>query len=47
MFDSIRTSADPVIAVVSTLLFLAVALLVIVPVLWRILARRRHQELRP
>lgn len=47
MFDSIRTSADPVIAVVSTLLFLAVALLVIVPVLGRVLARRRHQELRP
>jgi putative spermidine/putrescine transport system permease protein len=46
MFDSIRTTADPVIAVVSTLLFLAVAALVILPVLWRALARRRS-EARP
>jgi putative spermidine/putrescine transport system permease protein len=44
MFDSIRTTADPVIAVVSTLLFLAVAALVIVPVLWRALSRRRSES---
>lgn len=35
MFDSIRTESDPVIAVVSTLLFVAVLLLVATPVLWR------------
>ncbi|MBP0446903.1 ABC transporter permease [Roseomonas sp. SSH11] len=46
MFDSIRTTADPVIAVVSTLLFVAVAALVILPILWRGIARRRS-EARP
>jgi putative spermidine/putrescine transport system permease protein len=46
MFDSIRTTADPVIAVVSTLLFAAVAVLVIAPVLWRAVSRRRS-EARP
>jgi putative spermidine/putrescine transport system permease protein len=46
MFDSIRSNADPVIAVVSTLLFAAVAAGVALPVLWRALARRRP-EYRP
>ena len=46
MFDSIRSQADPVIAVVSTLLFLAVALLVAVPMVHGAL-RRRRTEPRP
>jgi len=41
MFDSIRTTADPVIAVVSTLLFFTVAALVILPMLWRSFSRSR------
>ncbi len=35
MFDSIRQEADPVIAVISTLLFVAVLLAVIAPFAWR------------
>lgn len=44
MFDSIRSTADPVIAVVSTLLILAVTLLVAAPAIWRALSRRRRTE---
>lgn len=40
MFDSIRQEADPVIAVISTLLFLAVALALILPGLTRWLRAR-------
>lgn len=39
MFDSIRQEADPVIAVISTLLFVAVALGLIAPMLWRAAAK--------
>lgn len=35
MFDSIRQDADPVIAVISTLLFFAVLLAVVAPFAWR------------
>ncbi len=41
MFDSIRSTADPVIAVVSTLLFFTVAALVILPMIWRSYSRSR------
>lgn len=41
MFDSIRQEADPVIAVISSLLFVAVALGLVAPILWRALMRRR------
>lgn len=44
MFDSIRQEADPVIAVISTLLFLAVALALILPALARWLRARRGPE---
>lgn len=44
MFDSIRQEADPVIAVISTLLFLAVALALILPALLRWLRARRGPE---
>ncbi|WP_431284346.1 ABC transporter permease [Humitalea sp. 24SJ18S-53] len=46
MFDSMRSQADPVIAVVSTLLFTAVVVLVLAPVLWRALSRRRSETAR-
>jgi putative spermidine/putrescine transport system permease protein len=41
MFDSIRSEADPIIAVVSTLLFAVVAALVIAPMVWRSFSRSR------
>lgn len=44
MFDSIRQEADPVIAVISTLLFLAVALALVLPALARWLRARRGPE---
>lgn len=40
MFDSIRQEADPVIAVISTLLFVAVILVIVLPVLIRWLRER-------
>lgn len=40
MFDSIRIEADPIISVVSTLLFGAVLLAVLSPLIWRTVARR-------
>lgn len=43
MFDAMRTQADPVIAVVSTLLFVAVLAGVLVPILWRWTRARRSQ----
>lgn len=39
MFDSIRQEADPIIAVVSTLLFGAVLLAVLSPLIWRAVKR--------
>ena len=39
MFDSIRQEADPVIAVISTLLFVAVILGLVAPHLWRAIRR--------
>jgi putative spermidine/putrescine transport system permease protein len=44
MFDSIRQEADPVIAVISTLLFLAVLLAVVAPVAWRGIGNRLRQK---
>ncbi len=41
MFESIRMQADPVISVVSTLLFAAVVLVVLMPVLWKAVRKRR------
>jgi putative spermidine/putrescine transport system permease protein len=46
MFDSMRSQADPIIAVVSTLMFAAVAVLVLAPVLWRTISRRRSESAR-
>jgi putative spermidine/putrescine transport system permease protein len=46
MFDSMRSQADPTIAVVSTLMFAAVAVLVLAPVLWRTISRRRSESAR-
>jgi putative spermidine/putrescine transport system permease protein len=43
MFDSIRQDADPVIAVISTLLFVVVALALAAPLLWRALSLRRSR----
>lgn len=39
MFDSIRQEADPVIAVISTLLFVAVAIGITAPHIWRALSK--------
>lgn len=44
MFDSIRQEADPVIAVISTLLFAAVFLGLIAPHAWRLVRRLMTQE---
>ena len=46
MFDSIRQEADPVIAVISTLLFVAVFLGLIAPHAWRFIHRLMTQESR-
>lgn len=43
MFDSIRQDADPVIAVISTLLFVIVAAGLLAPYLWTAVSRRRAQ----
>lgn len=40
MFDSIRQEADPVIAVISTLLFVAVLLALVLPIAWKDLRKR-------
>ncbi|MBS4047899.1 MAG: ABC transporter permease [Alphaproteobacteria bacterium] len=40
MFDSIRIEADPIISVVSTLLFGVVLLAVISPLIWRVVVKR-------
>lgn len=47
MFDSIRQEADPVIAVISTLLFLAVILALILPVILRKLSALRARRNAP
>ena len=47
MFDSIRQEADPVIAVISTLLFVAVILALILPVAARALRARRDRRSAP
>lgn len=41
MFDSIRIEADPIISVVSTLLFGVVLLAVLSPLIWRTVVRRQ------
>jgi len=41
MFDSIRIEADPIISVVSTLLFGVVLLAVLSPLIWRFVVRRQ------
>ncbi|MCW0234216.1 MAG: ABC transporter permease [Ferrovibrio sp.] len=43
MFDSIRIEADPIVSVVSTLLFAAVLLAVLSPLLWRAISNTRRQ----
>jgi putative spermidine/putrescine transport system permease protein len=40
MFDSIRIEADPIISVVSTLLFGVVLVAVLSPLIWRVVVRR-------
>lgn len=42
MFDSIRQEADPVIAVISTLLFVAVLVALLTPFAWNALRERRR-----
>jgi putative spermidine/putrescine transport system permease protein len=42
MFDSIRQEADPVIAVISTLLFVAVLLALVLPAVWKDFRKRIH-----
>ncbi|MBX3453739.1 ABC transporter permease [Ferrovibrio sp.] len=43
MFDSIRIEADPIISVVSTLLFAVVLLAVLSPLAWRAIVKARSQ----